>query len=369
MIMKNICNINNINTPQVTVLLPVYNSEKYLDVCIQSIINQTFKNWELLIVIEKNSSELSKNIVRNYSEQDSRIRTITNKGEKGLAGALNYGIVNARGNLIARIDADDIARIDRLEKEKKFLDEHSDIWVCGSYQHHFGETVDWIHRPAIDPEQCKANLLFFCDLCHSTVMFRKDKLEEYNLKYDSIYLAEDFELWTRIVSVGKIANIPEVLGEYRWGNDNITINKIVDLHQESGRIVSNNLKENLDINLTEYEIMLFCNWKNPFFEEKNRLYRNNMLQQLEYILRKIYLVNETKKYYDSKCLLNAIAVKWRWAKFGVPYYYSYNIDSIDQVFTTNIKFIHFKKFYWFLKNNGSIKVKIKKIISFFYKKF
>ena len=110
--------------PKVTVLLPVYNSEKYIRESIDSIIAQSFTDWDMLILNEYGSSKECTKIVKEYEQLDKRIRVIQNDKRLGLAKSLNLGIREATGEYIARMDADDISRRDRFQKEVDFLDGH-----------------------------------------------------------------------------------------------------------------------------------------------------------------------------------------------------------------------------------------------------
>ena len=118
--------------PKVTVLLPVYNSEKYIKESIDSIIAQSFTDWDMLILNEYGSSEKCTDIVKEYEKKDSRIRVIQNAKRLGLAESLNLGMREATGEYIARMDADDISRKDRFQKEVEFLDSHMNVAVVGS---------------------------------------------------------------------------------------------------------------------------------------------------------------------------------------------------------------------------------------------
>ncbi len=158
---------------KISVLIPVCNSRHYLKQAIQSIQSQTFTDWEMLVINEYSSKDGSAELVRRLAQQDDRIRLIQNKKSLGLAESLNEGMRLASGDYIARMDADDLSFRTRLEKQAAFLDAHPDISLCGTYQRYFGPDISWVHRPALEPERCKASLLFDCDLCHSTVMLRR----------------------------------------------------------------------------------------------------------------------------------------------------------------------------------------------------
>ena len=348
--------------PRVTVLLPVYNSEKYIKESIDSIISQSFTDWDMLILNEYGSSEVCTEIVKEYESKDNRIKVVQNTKRLGLAESLNLGIREARGEYIARMDADDISKKDRFQKQVDFLDSHPNIAVVGSYQHHFGEDIDWVHAPATDPQQCKSNAIFFCDLCHSTLMLRRGVFEKNALYYDNTYLAEDFELWSRVIDFGDIANIPEVLGEYRVGEDNITLEKKSKLHLESGKIVAKTLKRTIGLELSEDESALFNNWKNDYFEIKDYKKKKESYILLSNTLRKIYGKNQEAGFFDENSLLRSIRAKWAWARGGEPFNRMVDVvGGIDSVFKTKYPNPYINRFYYFWTENKGIKAKIKKI--------
>jgi len=343
---------------KISVVFPIYNSREYLRESIESVIAQTYQDWELLAINEFGSNDGSSDIVKEYSQHDPRIQLIQNEERLGLAESLNKGIRMAKGEYIARLDADDLAHPNRFKKQVEFMNTHPEVIICGSYQHHFGVETDWIHRPAITPEQCKANLLFFCDLCHSTLMLRREAIVTNNLWYDKHFLAEDFELWTRVARVGEIANIPEVLGEYRWGDGNITKEKVSRLHEESGNIVARNLEQNLKLKLDDSEQAYFRNWHNPLVDFKDK---KAFLKKMEQLLRRIYEKNTVEQYYDQQSLLNTIGTKWRWIKYNDPFNNVLYVRDINYAFRKEFRIRIINRIYHFCINNKGIKLKLKKI--------
>lgn len=318
--------------PMISVILPVYNSAKYVRCAIDSIIAQTNGDWEMLLLNEYSSDDGSREIALFYSLYDPRIRLIQNEERLGLGASLNKGFLEAKGTYLARIDADDTAHPDRFERQVDFLDRHPEIGICGSWQHHFGPDTDWVHRPPADPAQCKANLLFWCDLCHSTLMLRRKIVLEFRLFFDSNYLAEDFELWTRAVRVTQIANIPDVLGEYRWGDANITLEKMEALREESGKIVSASIKENLHLEIPQEKMFLLNGWGNLYQRETGPDVRREYQESLRQILTDIYEANQTYRFYDQYALLTILGSKWRWAITFKDWHDLRPVYSLEQVF-------------------------------------
>jgi len=306
--------------PTVSVLMPVYNGAQHLRESIESIQRQTFTDWEFIIINEFGSNDGSAEIAEIYANGDKRIRLVQNDQRLGLGESLNKGIRLAEGEYIARMDADDLSHPTRFAKQVQLMEASPNVAICGTYQHHFGPNINWVHRPPIKAEQTRTNLLFKCDLCHSTLMLRKKMLIDHDLFYDNMYLNEDFELWTRVVVVADIVNIPEVLGDYRHGENNITKQKKEALEIESGMIVANSLLRNLHVSISQEDHELFNSWRNVFQQESDLDKRKNMLERLKLVLLRIWEANKRITFYDSESLVDTLVAKWRWAHHNVMNY-------------------------------------------------
>lgn len=259
--------------PDVTVLMPVYNGERYLRESIESILSQTYADFEFLI-IDDGSTDSTFSIIQNYN--DKRIRLLKNLRRLKLSGALNRGIDEAQGNLIARMDADDIARKDRLAKQVAYLNEHPQTGLCGTWVRRFGGTRPSIDKNPVTNEEIQAYALFECPFTHPTVMFRKSFFVNSSLCYNGDYYpTEDYELWSRAVHLFPCANIPEVLLDYRVHAKGMTGAEWDDMDSKGLLIGESNLKR-LGIVPTREEALLHRNvgraaskrWEN--FEELNR---------------------------------------------------------------------------------------------------
>lgn len=204
----------NYKNPKVTVLMPVYNGEEYLCEAIESILNQTFRDFEFLIISEHGTSEESLAIIKNYT--DERIRHIHNTARLGLVGSLNLGLKEARGKYIARMDADDISYPKRFELQVKLMDNKKKVGICGTWVETIENNSRSIFRYPTDPKKIQSRLLFDSPLAHPSVIFRKIFLERFGLKYDMNDLyAEDWSLWQKSSFIFPIINIPKVLLKYR----------------------------------------------------------------------------------------------------------------------------------------------------------
>lgn len=197
-----------------TVLMPVYNGEKFLGEAIDSILGQTYTDFEFLI-IDDGSTDQSRNIVLSYN--DNRIELICNSENLGLEKTLNKGIKQAKGEYIARMDCDDISLPQRLQKQIDFMDANPQISVCGSWVKTFGNS-NKVWKYPLNHEEICCWLLFFTAFAHPAVIFRKELFLDNKLLYDErqqFERAEDYELWVRISQKHKLANLDTVLLKYR----------------------------------------------------------------------------------------------------------------------------------------------------------
>jgi glycosyltransferase involved in cell wall biosynthesis len=201
------------NPPSVTVLLPVYNGGAYLKEAIDSILLQTFKDFEFLI-INDGSTDDTESIILSYT--DPRIRYIKNETNLKLIATLNKGIKMARGAYIARMDADDIALPQRLEKQVEFMEMETDCVLCGTEAILIGRENEVPLKSPGDNIKIKCLLFFNNYIIHPTVMLRKATLINKGLFYPKEALhSEDFALWINLRKHGTFNVIPEPLLKYR----------------------------------------------------------------------------------------------------------------------------------------------------------
>ncbi len=199
------------NGPRVTVLMPVYNAAPHLREAVDSILGQTFSDFEFLI-IDDGSTDGSAAIIRSYP--DTRLRFIQNQRNLGLTATLNFGLDLAQGEYVARMDADDISLPERLAKQAAFLDASPSVGIAGVWAWTFGDARFKIPHPA-GAERIRAKLLFDSALVHPAVMMRRSALNAHNLRYRALGHFEDYELWQRAARVFPLANLPEYLFHYR----------------------------------------------------------------------------------------------------------------------------------------------------------
>ncbi len=208
-------------TSLISIVLPIYNAEKYLNECINSILEQTYAHFEL-IVVNDGSTDNSLNIINKYKDQ--RIKIIENK--HNFIKSLNLGIKEAKGAYIARMNADDIMLPHRLETQFNYMESNPKVDICGSWAKTFG-SKSYIMKPPVHHQDIVLNLLLNNALLHSTIMMRKDAVyncPQYPNLYKQKYLyAEDYKLWTELAINGyRFANIPDVLLKYRRSDTQVT---------------------------------------------------------------------------------------------------------------------------------------------------
>ncbi len=204
------------NVPKISVVMPTYNAEPYLRESIESILSQTFADYEF-IIINDGSTDGTKGILDSFSEIDCRIK-VFHQNNKGVASSLNLGCKHARGKYIARMDADDISLPSRLEKQIRYLERHPEIGIVGTWLDvvdEYGITTGKWYMASL-PGVVKWNLSFRrgCGAC--TVFMRSSII--HGLKYyypRRERYNEDYDLWVRAAGVTKLANMPEVLYKYR----------------------------------------------------------------------------------------------------------------------------------------------------------
>lgn len=351
-------------TPIVTIVLPTYNSASDVSRAIDSAEDQTFTDWEMLVVNDCGSNDGTAEIVAMYSLRDSRIRMIQAEERLGLAESLNLGMKVARGEYIARMDADDTSMPERFAKQVAFLNTHPEVGICGAWQHHYGKGTTWDHKAEPDPEVQRCRLLFWCDLCHSTLMLRRKAFIDNNLFYDSRAKAEDFELWTRAMDYMQIANIPEVLGDYKEGTG-ITSRKVQALAVESGQITARTVQRVLGICIPTYDCMLLNGWINPLQRSSNR---ELDLQRLREILTQIWEKNEQIGFFDKKILLQVLAAKWQWTKNNVDWKKSCaGVKNIEQVFSDEYKPTFTERYENFKRNNPTFGSCVKRAVKLVFR--
>lgn len=208
--------------PKVSVVMPAYNAEKYIREAIDSVLAQTFTDFEF-IILDDGSTDATAAIIQSY--EDDRIRFCPNERNMGVAATLNRGLKLAQGEYIARMDADDVSFPERFEKQITCLDLNRDIAVLGTGIESFCDAgMLSVYLCSCEPEKLKEDLFFSCGIAHPSVMMRRDAILALG-GYDETYNGlEDYELWFRVAERYEISTLPEVLFRYRMHGGQVTKN-------------------------------------------------------------------------------------------------------------------------------------------------
>jgi len=247
------------NNVKISVILPVFNGGEFIKEAIDSVVNQTFGDFELL-VIDNCSTDSTAEIVKSYP--DKRISYFRNDSNLGLIYSLNRGLSLCRAKYIARIDADDIALPERFRMQYDFLESHPEIGICGTSVVSFDNYSKkrWIlHFPA-DDLPIRAFAFFQSPFNHPSVMFRREIIESNNLQYpNDLYMAEDYGLWTNLLQYTKGANLQTILMRYRKHNKSETTvaDKVLNSRAQVVMKVQDKYLKYNNINLTPKQIEIF----------------------------------------------------------------------------------------------------------------
>lgn len=257
--------------PPVTVLMTVYNAEKYLSIAIESILNQTFQNFEFMI-INDGSTDRSIEVLRKYAAMDERIRLINYDTNRGIIACSNDGIERSLGEYIARMDADDISLPDRLEIQYRFLETHPS-YVCVGCKSMmidpYGEDLKIFPFHGGNEAIVKAMLNGVGGaIIHPSAMIRKSALLKIGGYNEDFRHAEDMELFLQLTEAGLVANIPDVLFKYRQTPSGIGyknrkaqketyLRSIENAHARRKQVFD---KKALEKEINEEEVLIYNKW-------------------------------------------------------------------------------------------------------------
>lgn len=203
------------NSPTVSILMPVYNASAYLSDAVTSVLKQTYTDFEL-VVVNDGSTDDSLNVLSSFLI-DKRIRIINNEKNLGLITTLHKGLSECKGKFIARMDADDICDLQRIERQAQFLNEHHEIDIVGGAIRFFNKIAEpYIFHFPTTHDEIHASILFFCPLAHPAIMFRRSLIDTGLIHFDKNYQhAEDYHLWSKLLPQIRTANLPELVLHYR----------------------------------------------------------------------------------------------------------------------------------------------------------
>jgi glycosyltransferase involved in cell wall biosynthesis len=229
--------------PKVSVLLPTHNGSRLVERSLKSVLSQSFKNFEL-VVIDDGSTDDTAKIIRKFADRDKRIYLISNKENTGIQRALNYGLKLAKGEYIARIDDDDEwIHADKIKKQVEFLDKNPEYVLVGTGVVFVDEDRNELFRlssPGRDRD-IRPKMLMRSYFTHSAVMFRKDvalQLGGYN-EDEAVRHVEDYDLWLKLGTVGKIANLSPCTVKFMLHEKSISAQNKREQFRKNIRLIKN----------------------------------------------------------------------------------------------------------------------------------
>ena len=260
----------NYKFPKISVIMSVFNGEKYLRESIESILNQTYSDFEFIIINDA-STDKTKEILEKYGQQDQRIKIINNLTNIGLTKSLNKALRIAQGEYIARQDADDFSSAERFEKQIEFLEKNPEIKLLGT----FGYSIDGAgkilreEKFPISPEEIKKTFIKRNQFIHGSIIIEKKALDQIGFYNEDFETTQDYELWFRFLRKFKTANLPLFLAKKRY------LKNMVSLNKEKIQIKNGFLLKKKAIKMGEYSkiyylyfLRIWLSSKCPFFIKK-----------------------------------------------------------------------------------------------------
>ncbi len=280
----------------ISVIMPVYNGEKFVSRAIKSILNQTFRNFEF-IIIDDGSRDKTLKILKEFSKKDKRIKVLVNKNNKGIVKSLNKGLKIAKGNYIARMDSDDFSFPKRFELQHKFLEKHKDIYLLGTEAINRILNGNRVYRRRVlkTSKKIEKALFNYCPFTHSSIMFRNT--QEYLYREKMLFI-EDYDFYTLMLTDGKkFANLSKPLVEYSLNENSITfLNR--EKHMFMAEIVKKFLIQRIRFGNDEYTLLdvdilkISKRFRKKFLKEE--IYRSFLFG--DYELSRRLIQKFTKKY-------------------------------------------------------------------------
>lgn len=213
--------MTNQKEPLVSVIMPVYNYESYVEEAIKSILEQTYKNIEFIIV-DDHSPDDSWKVIQTWAKKDKRIKAFRNKENLKIVGTLNFAISKSSGKYLARMDGDDRRELDSIETQVKFLEKNPDIVMVGGAVTFADSNMNPLNNrryPKTD-EEIREKLFRYSPFCHASLLLRADTMEPYIFNW-----AEDYDLYFRLAKKGKMANLDKILYNVRTHKASVSRSK------------------------------------------------------------------------------------------------------------------------------------------------
>ena len=300
------------NAPKISVLMPVFNGERYLKAAIDSILNQTFQDLEL-IIIDDGSTDSTEQIISAYN--DPRIKYYKNPENIGIVASLNKGIDLCTGEFIARMDADDISLPERLQKQWDFLNANPEFAMVGGNIEEITDDdqhIRWVNKYR-SAHLLKTHLFFKNAFAQSTILIRRDIMAELKYSANFRFYAEDYFLWTQVAFKYPVANLPEVFVRYRVHRQSASARtkKTEELRMTIIKIHTYHLQK-LNVVPTAYESVLhhklLCSPANILIFDRSE--RKSIAAWISKLLKQ----NELLRIYDEDYFAERLKSRWSWKK-------------------------------------------------------
>lgn len=288
---------------RITVFMPVYNAERFLEEAVESILNQTYQEFDFL-VIDDGSTDQSYKILEYFKDKDSRISLYKNEVNKGVCYTRNRGLALCNTEYIAFMDADDIAPRKRLEKELDFLDKHLELAGVGGIAQNInedGEVIPGMFPLYQNPDYIRVNMMFENTLANGSVMLRTNIYKKYGIRYWDKEFAEDYRFFSEYLQYGEIANLNEIMQHYRVVSSGLT-----QIYRKSKEDTKNLISDEIhkywyqlygfDFSEEEEQILLKC------FRQDGRTENKEELQCLYRALKSMCDQAETLGLEDLKLI-------------------------------------------------------------------
>lgn len=290
--------------PKISVVMPAYNSEKYIAEAIESILNQTYTDFEF-IIINDGSTDKTEEIILSYT--DERIVYLKNEKNSGIVYTLNRGLDVAKGEYIARMDSDDISLPTRFEKQIKYFKKHPETAVLGTAINIFGEgTQKHTFKFSCNPQKAKAELFFSSCLAHPSVIIRKTIIDNHSLRYEEEYKGmEDFVLWWRISQYGDIISLKVPLLNYRKHSSQITASISPERIEKAKKFLLERIGI-FNINLSDEEFDSLFRYRMGYYDTIKNADIKNLTSLFKKLLKNNKKIRYFNGYYFKKVLSLAI---------------------------------------------------------------
>lgn len=286
-------------------VMPVYNREEFLKETIDSVLNQTFKDFEF-IIIDDGSTDRSIEIIKSY--KDPRIKLFINDRNQGTSYSRNRAIDLSLGDYIITIDSDDINLPERFAKQIAYMDSHPNVGICGSWVKTIGEVEGQLWRCAVQPDIVHCRTLFEAVLCHPSTIIRREFLNRYSLRYDiELKRAQDWDIYCRGARHFQVANMPEVLLYYRWRSypKNLSDEELLSQKYYYFYEIDKRNFQALNLQATQEEMLVHRRLGNLELKKDS-----DFVISANKWLHKLHSANKTANVYPQSTFLQVLAGYW-----------------------------------------------------------